>query len=80
MTPAQRLAKIARIFEREYKSKEGLNVTTHLYYNTLGAVIDLKEHRKVDKVILGTLNDTLKRLAKIGRLLDLPSTRRRKEK
>jgi hypothetical protein len=59
MTPSQRLAKIARIYEREYKSKSGLNVTTHLYYNLAGAIIDLKEHRKVDKVVLGTLDDAL---------------------
>ena len=76
MTPSQRLAKIAHIYERRYKRK-GLNVTTPLYYNLLGAVIDLKEHKKVDKVVLGTLDDTLKRIAKIGKLLDLPSGRRR---
>ena len=71
MTADQKLKKIARIFERRYKSKEGLNITTHLYYNMAGAMIDLKRKKKADRVIMHTLNDVHSRIAKIGKLLDL---------
>lgn len=70
MTPTQTLKKIARIYDRQYKSN-GLNVTTHLYYNLLGAIINLKHHRKADKVILATLDEVAGRIAKIGKLLPL---------
>ncbi len=76
MTPEARLKKIARIYERRYQKKSGrtkINITTHLYYNTLGAVYDLRRTKKADRVILKTLNNTLKRLAQIGELLDLPA-------
>lgn len=74
MTPEQKLKRIARIYERRYVTGRGrnkMNISTHLYYNTLGAVLDLRETKKADKVILQTLNNTLKRLAQIGKLLDL---------
>ena len=71
MTPSDRLKKIAQIYERRYK-KNDLNVTTHLYYNLAGAIIDLERTKKADKVIMNTLHDALKRLAKIGKLLELP--------
>lgn len=71
LTPEQTLKKLAGIYDRQYVNKKGMHITTHLYFNLLGAIIDLKEYRKVDSVILGTLDNVAKRVAKIGKLLPL---------
>lgn len=74
-TAEQTLKKIARIYERRYKQRVGkrsLNVTTHLYYNMAGAMIDLgRNGGVVDKVAMKTLKDVHRRIAKIGKLLPL---------
>ena len=71
MTPSQKLKKIASIYERRYK-RNGMSVTTHLYYNLLGAIIDIEEFKRIDKVSIATLKEVAGRIAKIGKLLDLP--------
>ena len=71
MTPEQRLKKIARIYERQRINKDNVVITTHLYFELLGAIFDLQHQKKADRVTLKTLNDVAKRVGQIGKLLPL---------
>jgi len=70
MTPERKLKAIKKIFERTYKDKDGYRVTTHMYYNLMGARIDLERDEYVDRICLKTIRDIEKRLGQISNLLE----------
>lgn len=65
MTPSQKLAKIARIYET---IRSG--VSSHAHYNLEGAIYDIEHTGKCDRVSLRTLKRVSKQLADIGSVLE----------
>lgn len=68
MTAEKKLAKIAKIFETISK-RDGHTITTHAYYNMLGALLDIERTGKCDRVSLRTLKSVHRQLGKIGRII-----------
>ncbi len=68
MTAEEKLAKIAAIYNTE-TDEGGHIVTSHAYYNLLGALIDLKRTGKADKIIIDTLERVEMQLGEIGKVL-----------
>jgi hypothetical protein len=69
MTPEQKLAEIAKIFETTRKGKDGVAISTHAYRNLQGAIIDIKRTGKCNAVCLRTLERVRDQLRRIDRLL-----------
>jgi hypothetical protein len=69
MTAEQRLAKIAKVFDRTRHGNDGLNISTHAYWNLQGAIIDIERTGKCNAVCLRTLKRVRDQLRRIDRLL-----------
>ena len=65
MTAEQKLKKIAKIYETITK-KGRHTISTHAYYNMLGAIMDIERTGKCDKVSLKTLKSVHRQLGRIG--------------
>jgi uncharacterized phage-associated protein len=69
MTAEKKLAKIAKIYETITK-KGRRTITTHAYYNMLGALLDIERTGKCDRVALKTLKSVHRQLGRIGNVLN----------
>lgn len=71
MTPSQKLAKIAKIYETVTKDKSGVSVSTHAGYNLDGVLLDIQRTGTCDSVCINTLKRIRIQLAEIAKVLKL---------
>jgi hypothetical protein len=69
VTAEQRLAEIAQILDTTRKSRDGVAISNHAYWNLQGAIIDIELTGKCDAVCFRTLKRVRDQLHRIDQLL-----------